>query len=242
MESPEPAAMLSEYEAGRLPKKPIPLPIPKTDIYALVENQDDEIKSLVYCLYLTGARASELIQIETKDFDEQTDTSGNQQITVKVNTRKKKRGFPYRIIPLRSTSQVELKMLHHLLKHKTTYERLGYNRLFPYRRETIWRKLSSLTFTTSWLVFTPKLAVKENQTQHLYPHFLRHCRATHLVTDYAFNPYVLKDLMGWSSTKPANVYVNLDWRDASRLLLSLKPAAKLDSTPIADSIHSIPLE
>ena len=44
-------------------------------------------------------------------------------------------------------------------------------------------------------------------------HFIRHIRATHLVTKYDFNEQLLVKFMGWSNSMPAKNYMELKTRD-----------------------------
>ena len=44
----------------------------------------------------------------------------------------------------------------------------------------------------------------------LFPHFLRHLRASHNVIDYEFDSEYLKQFFGWSSSKTAENYVHLN--------------------------------
>lgn len=50
----------------------------------------------------------------------------------------------------------------------------------------------------------------------MFPHFLRHLRNTHLVTEYGYNSSLLKNFNGWSDEKPASVYVHLGFDDLLR--------------------------
>lgn len=46
---------------------------------------------------------------------------------------------------------------------------------------------------------------------YLKPHWLRHLRLTHLTIDYGLTDQDLKQYTGWSDSRPANVYVHLNW-------------------------------
>lgn len=201
--------------------KPIPMPITRTELMALAASENDFTKSLIYCLYLTGARVSELNQIKTTNIEYARAPDGQEQVKVKLNTLKKRgRGLPIRDIPIKSANNLEMDMLKQILKHKHTYEKHGTELMYGLSRQYLWRKLKPIKFLTTLIMPKPFRAV-DNKEWHLFPHFLRHCRATHLVTEYGFNAFQLQQYMGWSSVIPAAVYVNLDWRDSSRLLLGL---------------------
>jgi integrase len=45
------------------------------------------------------------------------------------------------------------------------------------------------------------------------PHWIRHLRATHLVTVYDFNEQELIKYMGWTDSRPARFYMQLKWSD-----------------------------
>ena len=48
-----------------------------------------------------------------------------------------------------------------------------------------------------------------NQTTGFNVHFIRHIRATHLVTKYDFNEQALIKFMGWTDARPAKFYMEL---------------------------------
>lgn len=48
------------------------------------------------------------------------------------------------------------------------------------------------------------------------PHFIRHIRATHLVSIYDFNEQMLVRFMGWTDARPAKAYMELKTRDFAR--------------------------
>ena len=223
---------MKRQKGKTLPKKPVPLPIPKTKIFALGQQFENDLdKSLFYFTYLTGARASEVIQVETNDFEKVFD-QGKEQWKVNVHTLKRRdltSGFPFRNLPLKGSTDIELKMLELILRHKITFEKHGIQKMFEFNRKTLWKKFSAIKFPATLVHFEP-LELEEGAEQHLYPHFLRHCRATDLVQDYGFGPFDLQYFMGWSSLDVAAVYVSLDWRHASRLLLGLQQ--QIGSNPV----------
>jgi len=55
-----------------------------------------------------------------------------------------------------------------------------------------------------------------NQTTGFNTHFIRHIRATHLVTIYDFNEQLLIKYMGWTNSMPAKNYMELSHKDLER--------------------------
>jgi integrase len=55
-----------------------------------------------------------------------------------------------------------------------------------------------------------------NVTTGFNIHFIRHIRATHLVTKYDFNDQMLVKFMGWSDSRPAKYYMELKSTDLVR--------------------------
>jgi len=47
-------------------------------------------------------------------------------------------------------------------------------------------------------------------------HWIRHIRLTHLVTVYDFNAHELQLFAGWSDTRPAKHYIEMNWRNLAR--------------------------
>lgn len=46
----------------------------------------------------------------------------------------------------------------------------------------------------------------------IHPHMLRHARLTHLVTEYGFTDQELKLFVAWTDSRPADIYVHLNWQ------------------------------
>ena len=58
--------------------------------------------------------------------------------------------------------------------------------------------------------------VKTRNGHEFNIHFIRHIRATHLVTKYDFNEQLLVKFMGWSNSMPAKSYMELSSKDMFR--------------------------
>lgn len=55
-----------------------------------------------------------------------------------------------------------------------------------------------------------------NETTGFNLHFIRHIRATHLITDYDFNEQMLVKFMGWVDARSAKAYIELRSSDIAR--------------------------
>ena len=53
----------------------------------------------------------------------------------------------------------------------------------------------------------------------MFPHYLRHLRATYLTTKYGFTHSELKQFFGWTSTAPADFYVHLNIENLKEKML-----------------------
>lgn len=61
-----------------------------------------------------------------------------------------------------------------------------------------------------------------NETTDFNPHFIRHIRATHLISKYDFNEQMLIKFMGWTDSRPAKHYMELKSKDVFRQFFSGK--------------------
>lgn len=105
----------------------------------------------------------------------------------KLNTRSK---YKTRIVPvyINDLEKPFVKMLFDYLNTLNDEEDM----LFPLTRQRVFQILQKIG---------------------IFPHLLRHTRLSHLSIYYNFNPSYLREMTGWSSTKPADVYVHLNKDD-----------------------------
>jgi hypothetical protein len=57
---------------------------------------------------------------------------------------------------------------------------------------------------------------KFNEFWGVAPHYFRHCRLTHMVTEFDFNDQELVKYAGWCDSKPAKWYMSLKTTDLQR--------------------------
>jgi len=150
-------------------------------------------KRIARGLYYTGARAGEIIQVKQSDVEE--DKDNNRFINVRIHTEKNPHA-PIRYVPIFTNKE-------------------------PQASEVFVGNVEGLVFpaykndikTTSYLRVMRK---RFNEYWGVAPHYFRHCRLTHLVTEFDFNDQELVKYAGWSDSKPAKWYMSLKVTDLQR--------------------------
>lgn len=212
-------------------KKPVPDALPIQEIYQAPLNAhlDRGKTALIYALYLTAARASEINRITASDFQVKPNPeTGENEVTVRVPTLKNPRVIKREvIIPVYNPWEAKMwETLGALGRYRLEHEQ---DLMFPLDRFQIYRASRKIAY--------PAIAKRDNQTLEFEfktnPHYWRHCRLTHLVEYYHFDDFDLMTFAGWSSTDPARTYVNKDWLAMARKFHfgSFQPRADSESKP-----------
>lgn len=203
---------MTETILGGVGKKPVPEAMNMKALVSLGEEyKNPEDRALFYFCYLTGARISEALDVTPEDIHEHKSEELGEYLTVRLLTRKNRRA-KIRDVPV-PTQQVEKAMVSYVNK----YTRSGSGgRLFSgLSRTNAWNRLSKIEITVR--AIRGKEILPEF-TKGVNPHYLRHCRLTHLVQHYGFNELQLMRFAGWTNTKPAIVYVHLNWMDLAKVM------------------------
>lgn len=152
-------------------------------------------RRIAQALYYTGCRAGELIQIKQDDISKE----GN-FIQVRIHTEKNPHA-PIRYIPINTL------------------------------KEPLAESIFCLMFQPNELLFPPYNPMKETSFLRtmrkrfneyyggIAPHYFRHCRLTHCVTEFDFNDQELVKYAGWCDSKPAKWYVSLKTTDLQRKMI-----------------------
>jgi integrase len=177
-------------------------------------------RALFSLYYLTGCRASEIVKcnnlrITKKEIvDKKVNVSvrkiehnyqgikkedlvftridGKQCIIIRTENRKHKNRKTKKLpIPIEFEKPIVYFLIDYLLNYIEKDEIL-----FPFG---IKRATQIINQTTGWNI-----------------HFLRHIRATHLVTKYDYNEQLLIKFLGWSDSRPAKAYMELNTKDLFR--------------------------
>lgn len=167
-----------------------PIPNPNEIINLAITCLNERNKALFILGYLSGGRISELLEI-TKMHFQHKNVDGRDLILIKnlPNRKNKERHFKDIPIPIDNSFEKELfSMAWNYIDN-----------LYPDR------KIFDFTKIRAYQILKKDFDVN--------PHYLRHVRATHLVTEYNFNSSQLESFMGWSDARPAKHYVQLAWRN-----------------------------
>jgi len=201
------------YQKGkRKPKKynekvkNIPLPISMEEVEILSKRLlNDGIYYYLYLfIYLFGCRVTEALNIRRSDIMFKDDV-----ITARINTLKNRK-TPLRYVPCYLYGK-ESKMALKLWDWIKKFDRPD-QKLFPVTRQRAFNH-----FTNKADCFVKEIDPKtrrfvDNEFFQINPHFLRHCRLTHLVSEYHYDLMSLIHFAGWTDSKPATIYVRLDWQ------------------------------
>jgi len=145
-------------------------------------------RALVSSLYLTGARISEIVRKLRKN---QIKIRGKFLIVEGVPILKRReKEFLKRNIPI--NMEKERPFVNIFLRW---YESCPTPILFNISRIHAWRIINKVG---------------------LFPHYLRHLRLSHLVTEYGFNSSELRHFTGWKEETTASWYVHLRTEDLMR--------------------------
>jgi len=153
-------------------------------------------KQLAKGLYYTGSRIGELLQVKQEDVTINKDN--HKFIDIKIMTEKNKHS-PYRYVPINIDLEPDAENI--FIQNKEPHELL-----FPKHNNKIkltsYMRVARRTFNKIW----PGVA----------PHYFRHCRLTHCITEFDFNDQELVKYAGWTDSKPAKWYVSLKTTDLLR--------------------------
>jgi site-specific recombinase XerD len=196
----------------RLKKKPIPFPIRSIEEVRYVAGlyKKERAKKLFLWLYLSGQRVSEALKLTRFDVSLQT-LKGKEYIVVNSMTAKNK-AQPRRSIPIPMFGDEKdfSELVWGGIEKKTEDVPL-----FNVRRTNVWNLLSKVKLEEH-MAIDPKTKQVIEIDMKIYPHFLRHCRASHLAMFYGYSLYRLMQYFGWSSPGVASVYASMNWESLAK--------------------------
>ena len=185
---------LKDYSPPKIPKR-LPKALKIAEIMALIEASKfgDDVMSirnsaLIEVLYATGARVSEIVDLDISNVSEIANTT-----TLKLSGK----GGKERVVPIgvyaRNSLEQYLTLSRPALLHKK-----GSTSLFLNSRG------DSLSRQSAWEIIA-SLAERANIQTRVTPHAIRHSFATHLL-DGGADIRVVQELLGHSSVTTTQIY------------------------------------
>lgn len=197
--------------------KPQPQPVSYERLYGIVKNWTEgsggeHIKQFFIASYLFAGRRRETLQLRKMDL-EKKEIKGMDFLCAKMVTLKgrgKTNAIRDVICPV---GGYEKAMADSFFKYIDNF--FDKEKLFEFSDNYAWRALTKLN------VGPLQVLMKKNGIQTLVykdeypckPHYLRHCRLTHLVKYYNFSSQDLKKYVDWSSERMADRYVHTQVED-----------------------------
>lgn len=190
--------------------------VPLEKLISWSENIEDyQLRTIFYILYLTGARISEVLALRKKDITIEEMKGIKVVIFNMINLKNKTSKFKKQAIPA-ITPEIKW-MLKVILYYINDLE--DDKKIFYYTRNNVttrYRKLPPLHLRA-----TSKETGKviDNCEFKMHPHYLRHCRLTHLEEEHDLGAFKLTIFAGWSDTKPARTYVHTSWKSLVKAMM-----------------------
>ncbi len=169
------------------------IPSYQETIEYIKEMDHPKVQALFTILYLTGARIREIVRsLEKKDI-QLLEKDGKKIMLVTLynekNRRRKVKKIPINI-------EKEYDLVEIFLKYIDELDDEGF--IFDMTHNNAWRLIKKYTGVN--------------------PHYIRHLRLTHLVTEFNFNEQELKIFAGWSDTRMSSFYIEMRWSDLLKKL------------------------
>jgi len=188
------------------------------EVYELGRSLDNiENKCLFYLLYLSAARVSEALAMKTRDIE--FIFVGNERLIIFSIRTIKRKDRPIRKVPAVIEDTVK--------KDKFMYEKLMSKVIEDYISDKLMEEhiFTHTDYHTVTNYFRRKLSISvdavnkntgkitENIDYKIHPHYLRHCRITHLRSMYGFDALDLKQAAGWKDIKMTDTYLHMGWKN-----------------------------
>lgn len=186
----------SSWSRQRRLKENIGKNIPTQEKIIQLGNSFDQLqhKILFFLLYLTAGRISEVMALKRDNFQFVVRNNRPIMLIDMPNRKHKKRKTKTLGIPLDAETDIT--------KPVAEYITHGVGELFTFR--------------------SVRRAEQILEKIDMNPHWIRHIRLTHLLTIYDFKETQQQFYAGWTDTRPAAIYTELDWYDLTKKIKDIR--------------------
>jgi integrase len=183
------------------------------DIIDMANSMDNDAKQCLFVLaYLTAGRVEELVRY--KGFDTTFDKEGKGKKTLNGIERPSIKKGDLQIVQEQGRNILLINLKN--LKNKTRKRKdipvpldikenaILYNMIIDYLNQFgMEDELLPINYPYAYSILI----------KFFNPHFIRHIRLTHLVTKYGYREEQLIRYAGWSDSRPAKNYIEMNWKD-----------------------------
>jgi len=213
-----PGELLLEYDVvskglGFGKAKPVPYPLPniQDNVALAARYMSPEPRFLASFLYLSGQRISEFLATRRSDITFQ-EHDGKEFMVINSLTEKNNE-YPRRVIPV-CRDGAEIPIFDYCCEY---LKGIPQDQLICSKSRTnCWNLLSSQAVEIDCINQDKTMGRRSIQ---VFPHFLRHCRASHLVMFHGFDIYQLMEFFGWRSPITPSIYAKMGWKSLGSLLI-----------------------
>ena len=185
--------------------KPVYYPMELENLYNTLNQLPRPYEQIAKTTYLFGLRITETLQLKPQDLTLE-EINKKRILTCNTITLKNKTD-PIRKIPswnIGTEGKIQEELINYLENKEMKKP------LFPWiTRQNTYHHLHKIPITIKAATIKPRKVFYI--TRPLFPHYLRHCRASHLVNLRKQDHIKLMYYMGWSDPKLANAYARQDW-------------------------------
>jgi len=190
--------------------KPIYYPLELPTLYNTINQIKTPYDQIAKITYIFGLRITETLQLKPQDLT--LENINNQRILTCNTITLKNKTEPIRKIPswnINTEGKIQDDIINYLENKEMKKP------LFPgITRQNTYYHFKQTPITIKAATIKPRKTFEI--TRPLFPHYLRHCRASHLVNLRNQDHLKLMYYMGWSDPKLAISYVRQDWKAIAR--------------------------
>lgn len=196
------------------PNKPRPFVISIDEVCEYGKRiYDFQGRSLFYFTYLMGCRITEALATKKEDVEEQVKGAVCSVLLKNLkNKLKPSKTLPIILKGLGASETYMSQFTWDWIKHQ---DGLLFKLFTPKDSWVLFKQLKIPTIKAQY-----DGALVDIADMPINPHYLRHCRLTHLATIYGLNSTELQAWAGWTSGRMTNTYIQFDWQGLTTSLMS----------------------